>query len=76
MDTDRTTGWAWALVGGWVILGWIPVDIWLKRHHHLYLTSQMRIWMRSPRFGWAIWATLAAIPVAFITHMLIKDTQE
>ena len=53
METDRITALAWLWVAGWAVLGWIPVDLWLHRHGHPYLTTQMRIWMHDPRFGWA-----------------------
>lgn len=76
MDTDRTTARACLLVMAWVCLGWIPVDRWLKRNGHPYLTTQFRLWLRSPRFGWAIWGGLAALPVMFVAHLLIKETSE
>ena len=71
VSTDHVTAWAWLIVTAWVTLGWIPVDLWLHAHGHPYLTTQMRAWMRSPRYGWAIWAFLIALPVAFMAHMLI-----
>lgn len=71
MTTDRVTAFAWLWVAGWACLGWIPVDIWLHRTGHLYLTTQMREWMRDPRFGWAIWGAFIALPVMLITHLII-----
>ena len=76
VSTDHITAWAWLLVGVWVTLGWIPVDIWLHAHGHPYLTTQMRLWMRSPKYGWAIWAFLIALPVAFMAHMLIVGSRQ
>jgi len=75
MHTDHVTAWAWLWVATWACLGWIPVDIWLHQHGHPYLTEQMRQWMRSARYGWAIWAVLIALPVAFMAHMLIVGQQ-
>ena len=72
MHTDHVTAWAWVWVAGWTTLGWIPVDLWLHAHGHPYLTTQMRTWMRDPRYGWAIWGALIALPVMLVTHLIIS----
>lgn len=71
VSTDHVTAWAWLIVAGWVCFGWIPVDLWLHAHGHPYLTTQMRIWMHDPRWGWAIWGAFVALPVMLLMHLLI-----
>lgn len=74
--TDPVTAWAWLWVASWAILGWIPVDLWLHRNHHPYLTTQMRIWMHDPRYGWAIWGAFVALPVMLLMHLLIVGPKQ
>ncbi len=71
VSTDHVTAWAWLWVAGWACLGWIPVDLWLHAHGHPYLTTQMRIWMHDPRWGWAIWGACLALPAMPLMHLLI-----
>jgi hypothetical protein len=54
--TDEST------IGGWLggifaisaiaycTLGWIPIDRWLQRHHHEYITTEVRELLQSG--GW------------------------
>lgn len=76
VGTDRITALAWLWVAGWAILGWIPVDLWLHRTGHPYLTTQMRTWMHDPRFGWAIWGALVALPIMLVMHLLIVGPKQ
>jgi len=76
VGTDRITALAWLWVAGWTCLGWIPVDLWLRRTGHPYLTTQMRIWMHDPRFGWAIWGVFVALPIMLVMHLLIVGPKQ
>lgn len=71
MRPDPVTTYACCIVIGWTVLGWIPVDLWLHAHGHPYLTDQFRAWLHSPKYGWALWGGIIALPVMFFAHLLI-----
>ena len=70
MNGDNTAAWAWLIYGGYILLGWIPIDLWLHANKHPYLTTQMRAWWHSPRTGPFIIGGLAFVVVAFLDHIV------
>lgn len=56
-----------SLIGAWLGLGyvlaclvlWIPIDLWLHRHHHEYITTEVREVLENG--GWTAVAFVVAV---------------
>lgn len=42
IDESNIGAWLGAIYACAVLLGWIPIDLWLHRHHHEYITTEVR----------------------------------
>lgn len=62
MKTDES------LIGAWlgiayvvaVLVGWVPIDMWLRRHHHEYITTEAREVLQSGGWRGVIFCFLVA----------------
>lgn len=62
-------------IGAWLggiyvcvcLLGWIPIDIWLHKHHHEYITTEVRELLRGGGWGAIVFVCLvgAVLGLAF-----------
>lgn len=64
MKTDESNIGAWLglICVALALLPWIPMDLWLRRHHHEFITTEFREALQgSGRMGLLICGVLGAI---------------
>lgn len=67
---DESTIGAW-LGGIYVMLclvGWIPIDLWLHRHHHEYITSEVRELLQAGGWGAILFVVLSGAVLALALY--------
>ena len=68
IDESDIPMWLWGLELLLVNM-WIPMDIWLRRHGHEYLTTEFRETLARPIAGPILAVTTFATFGVFIAHM-------
>lgn len=61
--------WVWLIVQ--TNATWIGMDLWLKAHHHEYLTIEFREGLRNELWGPVLCFLVAGTVAAFCWHMFI-----
>ena len=51
IDESTIGAWLGAIYASLVLVCWIPIDLWLHRHHHEYITTEVRELLQGG--GWA-----------------------
>lgn len=59
--------WLWLIVQ--TNATWILMDLWLRAHHHEYLTTEFKEGLSKPLWGPLIVGLLAFTVAAFVWHM-------
>jgi hypothetical protein len=73
MDESSIGVWLWLVLFGVVNATWIGMDLWLKAHHHEYLTSEFREGLHNPLWAPILMGLVAFTVAAFLTHMLTSN---
>ena len=70
-------------IGGWLggiyvlicLVGWIPIDLWLHRHHHEYITTEVREILEKGGIGGIIFVMLVGAVVALALYHFFYERQ-
>lgn len=69
VDESSVGVWLWIVLIVVINAMWISMDLWLKAHHHEYLTDEFREGLKSPFYGPLIVFLLSGSVAAFVWHM-------
>lgn len=61
--------WLWLVLIIEINATWIGMDLWLRAHHHEYLTTEFKEGLNHELWGPLIVGLLAASIAAFVWHM-------
>lgn len=72
-DESNIGAWLGLICVALALLPWIPMDLWLKRHHHEYITTEAREALQSSGpFGLVFCGILGAILGVALFHFFYQ----
>lgn len=71
VDESSVGHWLWLWLVVQTNATWIAMDVWLRKHHHEYLTTEFREGLRNPLLGPVLVFLTAGTMAAFLWHMFI-----
>ncbi len=68
-DESNIGIWLWLVLIVEINLSWIAMDLWLRKHHHEFLTTEFKEGLRNPLLGPLLCFLVAGTVAAFVFHM-------
>lgn len=71
-DESNIGIWLWVILIVQTNVEWILMDLWLDRHGHEFLTTEVREALRSPAWAAVVTFLIGGTISAFCYHMLVQ----
>lgn len=63
-DESNIGAWLGLIYASICLVGWIPIDLWLHRHHHEYITTEVRELLQSGSWSAVVFVMLVGAILA------------